>query len=162
MVIWIVGLSGAGKTFSAKYIKKKIQNKYKKKTIHVDGDQFRKITQNDLGYDQKSRKINSLRMQNFCKYLENESLIVVCSILSIFSEHRIKNKKLFKKYREIYINCPIEKIVKRDKRKIYKKKINVVGKHFKYNPPKTYNYIVNNEGSKRDLFKKLDELVKKL
>ena len=48
MVIWIIGLSGSGKTFSANYIKKKVQMKYKTKTIHIDGDQFRKLTNNDL------------------------------------------------------------------------------------------------------------------
>ena len=56
MVIWIIGISGSGKTFSAKYIKKKVQIKYKTKTIHIDGDQFRKLTNNDLGYDLNSRK----------------------------------------------------------------------------------------------------------
>ena len=99
MVIWIVGLSGAGKTFAAKYLKRQMQAKYKKKIIHVDGDQFRNITSNDLGYDLKNRKTNSLRIQNFCKYLEEEGFIVICSILSIFSEHRKKNRKIFKKYK---------------------------------------------------------------
>ena len=162
MVIWIVGLSGAGKTLAAKYIKKKIQKKYKKKVIHVDGDQFRKLTNNDLGYDLKSRKVNSLRIQNFCRYLENEGFIVICSILSIFPEHRKKNKIIFKKYIEVYISCPKEKILQRDKRKIYKKKINVVGKHLKFSPPKNYNFLVNNDGSKKKFFSNLDKLVNKL
>ena len=162
MVIWIIGLSGAGKTCAAKYLKKQIQNKHKKKIIHVDGDQFRKITNNDLGYDLKSRKTNSLRIQNFCKYLEGEGFIVVCSILSIFSEHRKANKKIFKKYKEIFINCSTESILKRDKRKIYKKKSNVVGKHFKFRMPETSDYIINNDGSKKKLFSNLDNLLKKI
>ena len=162
MVIWIVGLSGAGKTFAAKYLKKQMQAKYKKKIIHVDGDQFRNITSNDLGYDLKNRKTNSLRIQNFCKYLEEEGFIVICSILSIFSEHRKKNRKIFKKYKEIFINCSIESILNRDKRRIYKKKTNVVGKHFKFIPPKTSDHIINNDGSKKKLFSSLDKLLKKI
>jgi adenylylsulfate kinase-like enzyme len=31
MVIWIIGMSGSGKTFTANYLKKKIQSKYQKK-----------------------------------------------------------------------------------------------------------------------------------
>ena len=155
-------MSGSGKTFSANYIKKKIQTKYKAKTIHIDGDQFRKLTHNDLGYDLNSRKINSLRIQNFCKYLENQGYIVICSILSIFSEHRKKNKKIFNSYKEIYIRCHLEQIIKRDKRNIYKKNTNVVGKHLKYNAPKTYDYLINNDGTKKELYKKLNDLVNKL
>ena len=162
MVIWIIGLSGSGKTFSANYIKKKVQMKYKTKTIHIDGDQFRKLTNNDLGYDLNSRKINSLRIQNFCKYLENQGYIVICSILSIFLDHRKRNKKIFDKYKEIYIRCDLEQIIKRDKRKIYKKKTDVVGKHLKYIEPKTYDYLIDNNSSKKELHKKLNDLVNKL
>ena len=162
MVIWIIGMSGSGKTFTANYLKKKIQSKFRKKTIQIDGDQLRKLTNNDLGYDINSRRINSLRMQNFCKYLESQGFIVVCSILSIFSEHRKKNKKIFNSYKEIFIYSELEQILKRDKRNIYKKNTNVVGKHIKYSIPKNYDYLVKNNGTKKELIEKLDSLVKNL
>ena len=87
---------------------------------------------------------------------------MICSILSIFSEHRKKNKKIFNSYKEIYIRCHLEQIIKRDKRNIYKKNTNVVGKHLKYNAPKTYDYLINNDGTKKELYKKLNDLVNKL
>ena len=41
MILWIIGLSGTGKTTLAKAIVKKIR-KNKKKVVHIDGDQIRK------------------------------------------------------------------------------------------------------------------------
>ena len=46
MVIWITGISGAGKTTLAKYYREKS----KKKLIYFDGDEFRKIFRNDIKY----------------------------------------------------------------------------------------------------------------
>ena len=49
MIIWFTGISGVGKTTIAKYT----YSYFKKKTknlVHIDGDHFRKMFNNDLGY----------------------------------------------------------------------------------------------------------------
>ena len=53
MVIWIIGLSGSGKTYLAKKILKALGN-YKK--VHVDGDEVRKYLTYNLGYSYEDRK----------------------------------------------------------------------------------------------------------
>ena len=50
MVIWITGLSGAGKTTLAKEIIKQLANE-KKKPILLDGDQLREIFVDSLDQD---------------------------------------------------------------------------------------------------------------
>ena len=62
MVIWIIGKSGAGKTFLAKRVYYKIKGNLKK-VIWVDGDKFRKKFSSDLGFSVKDRRKNSLRIQ---------------------------------------------------------------------------------------------------
>ena len=52
MVIWILGLSGSGKS----YIGKKLQKKLKKNFIIIDGDVIRNIFDNDLGHTRQDRK----------------------------------------------------------------------------------------------------------
>ena len=52
MVIWIIGLSGSGKT----YLSKKIYNKLKGKKILVDGDTVRKYITYNLKYSKKDRE----------------------------------------------------------------------------------------------------------
>ena len=43
MVIWITGLSGSGKSTLARYLITNLSSEIRKKTIHLDGDEFREI-----------------------------------------------------------------------------------------------------------------------
>ena len=63
-IIWITGISGTGKTSLAKYFLK-----YLKNFIWIDGDKFRKVFNNDLGYTLKDRNKNAERLINFSKFL---------------------------------------------------------------------------------------------
>ena len=97
MVIWIIGKSGAGKTFLADKLYRKLK-KDVKKIKWIDGDRFRKKYSKDLGYTKIDRKKNSLRIQHHCRDIEKKGYLVICSILSIFRDHQKKNRKLFNKY----------------------------------------------------------------
>ena len=52
MVIWIIGLSGSGKT----YLAKKVFSKIRGKKIIVDGDTVRKFITYNLKYSKKDRE----------------------------------------------------------------------------------------------------------
>ena len=54
MIIWITGISGAGKTTLAKELIKKIKEKCNN-VIGIDGDIIRELFGKDLGYDLESR-----------------------------------------------------------------------------------------------------------
>ena len=88
MVIWIIGLSGSGKT----YLSKKIFKKLKGKKILIDGDTVRKYLTYNLKYSLNDRKKNSQLISDLCKFLESHGFTVVCSILSIFNEHQKQNR----------------------------------------------------------------------
>ena len=139
MVIWILGLSGSGKSFLAKNILKKI----KKKKIWIDGDEVRRSLTYSLGYSIGDRKKNSLLISNLCKFLEDKGFIVVCSILSIFPEHQKKNRKIFKKYLQIYIKSEISELIKKNTNKVYQNNKNVVGKDLKFPKPYQSDYVIN-------------------
>tara|TARA_Y100000310_G_C20213016_1_gene592219 strand:+ start:107 stop:601 length:495 start_codon:yes stop_codon:yes gene_type:complete len=144
MVIWIIGQSGCGKTYLAKKLCSQLK-KRGKKIFFLDGDEFRKKFSNDLKYTKADRKKNSLRIQKFCKYLENQNIIVICSILSIFINHQKKNRKLFKRYLQIYIKADTKNIHKRNNKKIYSKNKNVVGKDIDFPNPYKSNMIIFND-----------------
>ena len=118
MVIWIVGLSGSGKTTLAKKAVNRIRGN-KKKVALVDGDEIRNLYSNDLGHDISSRKKNSLRICNLCKYLDSQEINVVCSILSIFPEDRQWCRDNLSKYYEVFIDTPIAILKARDSKSIY-------------------------------------------
>ena len=147
MVIWIIGLSGSGKTYLAKKILKDLEKK-NKKCFLVDGDVVRKYISYNLGYSIKDRKINSKIITDLCKFLEINGYIVICSTLSIFPSHQKNNRKKFNKYIQIYLESDLNKLIKINSKKVYSKK-NVVGKDIKFPIPYKSHFILNRLHSKK-------------
>lgn len=143
MVVWIIGKSGSGKSFFAKRIAK-ILNK-KKNVFWLDGDEFRKYISYDIGYSIKDRKINSKRIQKFCKFLETKNYFVICSILSVFPDHQKENKKIFKQYKQIYLKVENKILKERNNKKIYSMKKNIVGVDIDFNKPYKSNLTIEND-----------------
>tara|TARA_B100001175_G_C19332812_1_gene553384 strand:+ start:150 stop:647 length:498 start_codon:yes stop_codon:yes gene_type:complete len=156
MIIWIIGLSGSGKTTLAKEVKK-LAYKRNKNIVHIDGDEVRSIFQNK-NYKLEGRKLNAQQIFKLCYFLDKNNINVVCSILSIFPKLRNKNRLKFKKYYEVFIDCDMEKLIKRDPKGIYKRFIkgkikNVAGMDIKFPVPKNSNLYIKNDKSKKDLIK---------
>ena len=86
MVIWLIGISGSGKSFYGKKLFSLISKK--KKVIHIDGDEVRKYLSYELKYSKKDREKNSLLISDLCNFLEKKGYLVICSILSIIKKHQ--------------------------------------------------------------------------
>ena len=157
MVVWIIGLSGSGKTTIAELM----HNEFLKKnlsTVLIDGDQIRELFSNDLGYSKEDRLKNAGRIKSLCKLLDNNKINVICAILSISEKDRQWCRKNLSAYKEIYIDASIHDISIRGYRDLYnnydKGKVkNVVGKDIKFETPKSSNYIIKNNLSKEKFFK---------
>ena len=157
MVIWLIGLSGAGKTTLAKKVVNE-SNMTGSKTILIDGDIIRKIFNNDLGYSLDDRLKNAVqRICQLCKFLDDNGINVVCAILSIFPQSREWNrKKILKNYYEVFIDTPIEQLIERDVKGIYKKyregKIsNVAGMDIEFPIPENSDLIIKNNKFEKEL-----------
>jgi len=120
MVIWLIGLSGAGKTTLANEIVLGA-NRMGKKTVLIDGDVIREIFGNDIGYSIEDRLLNAERICQLGKFLDEQGVHVVCAILSLFPKTREWNRKNLKNYYEVFIDTPIEDLVGRDSKGIYGK-----------------------------------------
>ena len=75
MIIWITGISGAGKTTLAKELIKKIKEKFNN-VIGIDGDIIRDLFGNDLGYDLESRVSQIKRIQKLALFLDKQEMII--------------------------------------------------------------------------------------
>ena len=163
MIIWLVGLSGSGKTTIAAEIFKKIKSK--KNTIIVDGDEVRRIFDKKTKYDKRSRYYNAKRIQSICKLCDNYNINVICSIVCIFPEILKENKKLFKRYFEVYIENDINYLKKKNNKNVYKKKKNIVGLDIKFPIPSKPNMVINTleeKNKKKNSFKIFSKIRKKL
>ena len=163
MVIWIIGISGAGKTT----VGKKLLNKFLKNGkpfIFIDGDEFREAMGNDLGYTLSDREKNGKRISRLCKFLNDQDINVIVSILSIFEEHQQWNRLYIKKYFEIYLDVDMDTIKKRNQKNLYQKKDiekNIVGRSIEFRPPKNPDLIISNNDTNQinsvveDIYKKI-------
>jgi adenylylsulfate kinase len=155
MVVWVIGLSGSGKTTLSEKIVKDLRAR-ERKVVLLDGDEIRDLFGNDLGHDIDSRRLNAQRICDLSSFLESQEIDVVCAILSIFPESREWCRKHLSNYYEVFIDTPLENLIKRDPKGIYERyklgKIdNVAGLDLKFIKPKFPNLLIENTGSLDDL-----------
>ena len=154
MIIWIIGLSDSGKTTLANKIISNVRKKGRK-IIHLDGDAVRELYDNDLGHTIEDRKLNSHRICKICKYLDDQNIDVVVSILSIFPESRMWCRDNLSSYFEIYIKVSLKTLKNRDSKNLYKKYNqgiikNVVGCDLEFKVPENPDLVIQNEGKEKE------------
>ena len=142
IVFWVTGISGVGKTTISKNLLSLVEKKYGK-TILINGDDLRKIFELNK-YDIKSRKEYVLQYSRLCKFLINQKINVIMSVVGLFHHIHKWNRKNFDNYIEIYIKSTIDKITRFDQRGIYKKKKVVGVDIIKQIPKKPHISIFNN------------------
>jgi len=152
MIIWLIGMSSAGKTVISRELYSLIKEKYKN-TVFVDGDILRDMSNNDVDHSIAGRKKNSDRICRLCQFLDNQDINVVCAVLSIFHEAQQWNRENYKKYFEIYLDVPFEILKQRNNKGLYTKALageinNVVGVDIEFKPPKNPEMVIKNDGSK--------------
>lgn len=163
MIIWIIGLSGSGKTkLSNELFKSKL---IKKNFIKLDGDEFRRNFSTDLGYSYEDRKKNAERISKLVNYLSKKKINLIVSVLSNYPEWLKWNRTYIKNYVQIYLKVSKKKLFSKNKKNLYlSKKLNVVGKDIKFNEPKFNRFVFKNDFQKEkidDFKKQILKLVKK-
>lgn len=120
-LIWFTGLSGSGKTTLSNRINKKLK-RLNFKVLMIDGDTFRKKTQNINNFSKKNILLNNNRIiSHVKKHIRNYDFVIV-SVISPLLKTRKKCKNFFgKKYFEIFVKCGIKELIKRDTKGLYKK-----------------------------------------
>ncbi|QQG36315.1 MAG: adenylyl-sulfate kinase [Micavibrio aeruginosavorus] len=118
MIIWLIGMSGAGKTTIGQILYQKIKTEHPN-TVFLDGDMLRDVWGDHLGHDMEGRRKNAERFTRLCLMLDRQGIHVVAAILSIFPEERRKNRDIFSRYFEVFIDTPMEELVRRDSKRLY-------------------------------------------
>lgn len=165
ILFWITGLSGSGKTSIAKKIWPHVKKTYGP-TIMVNGDNMREIF--DLKkYDKVSRLNNAINFSKFSEYIINQGINIIFANIGMFHKARERNRSKIKNYIEIYIQAKLNKIIRKGKKKIYKKNvINIVGKDISPELPKSPNIKIKNDFKKNinqlseQVIKKIDKIIK--
>lgn len=101
MIYWFTGQPGAGKTTLCQYLK---LNKFKRKCIHIDGDDMRDVFQNK-DYSEAGRRANIEKAQTIAQYLNAKGYTVLVSLVSPYKDQRESFKQLLgNQLVEVYVH----------------------------------------------------------
>lgn len=122
LTFWLTGLSGAGKSTFAQAFKHKLVEQLLPCVI-LDGDILREGVCNDLGYTPKERTENNRRVAEIAKILNDEGIHVICALISPFEKDRKSAKCIIgqERFKEVYLNAPLEVCERRDPKGLYLK-----------------------------------------
>ena len=120
--IWFFGLSGSGKTYASKIIKK-----IKKNSITIDGDDVRKFLSFDLGYSISDRKVQIRRILGLAKISLKSNLFPIIS--TVYMDKHVAKQLKNNNIQLFEITRDLKEIMKWHK--TYKNKKNVVGRDLK-------------------------------
>lgn len=119
-VIWLTGLSGAGKTTIAKLLEEELFSRGYLTQI-LDGDNIRSGINNNLGFSESDRYENIRRISEVSKLFVNCGVIAINCFISPTEEIRDMARKIIGKpdFIEIYINAPLQVCEQRDTKGLY-------------------------------------------
>ncbi|WP_310463073.1 adenylyl-sulfate kinase [Sphaerotilus sp.] len=121
-VIWLTGLSGAGKSTIANLLEKKFYAAGLR-TYLLDGDNVRHGLNKDLGFTAEDRVENIRRVAEVARLMVDAGIVVITAFISPFRAERDMARNMFGKneFCEVYVRTPLEVAEQRDVKGLYKK-----------------------------------------
>jgi len=118
-VIWLTGLSGAGKSAIGEEVYKRIKARGLK-VEQLDGDKVRDIFPK-TGFSKEERNRHVKRVGFLASMLEKNNVFVVASFISPYRESRKFVRSLCTNFKEVHIATPLEVCEQRDVKGLYAK-----------------------------------------
>ena len=118
--VWFTGMSGSGKSTLAE----KLQPELLERGLNVeilDGDIIRTNLSKGLGFSAEDRDINIRRVGFVCNLLTRNGVAAIAACISPYTAIRDENRAMIGNFVEVYCQAPIEKLIERDPKGLYKK-----------------------------------------
>lgn len=121
-VLWLTGLSGAGKSTIANLVEKMLQARGCH-TYLLDGDNVRHGLTKDLGFTDADRVENIRRVAEVARLMVDAGLIVITAFISPFRAERRMARGLLSEgeFFEVFVDTPIQVAEERDPKGLYRK-----------------------------------------
>lgn len=119
-VLWLTGLSQAGKTTVAMRIEE-ILRAGGSKIERLDGDVVRESLSQDLGYSKVDRDTNIERITFVAELLSRNNVGVLTSFISPYRAQRARVRARVTNFIEVFVNAPIWVCEARDTNGLYAK-----------------------------------------
>ena len=152
LVLWMTGLSGAGKSAIANAVEKRLAS-LNRHTFLLDGDNVRHGLNKDLGFTEADRVENIRRVGEVAKLMTDAGLIVITAFISPFRSEREMVRQMVApgEFIEVFIDTPLHVAEERDVKGLYAKARsgelkNFTGIDSPYEPPEAPEIRIDTTG----------------
>ena len=150
LVVWMTGLSGAGKTTIAQEVERRLleTGRY---TYILDGDKLRRGLCADLGFTDADRTENIRRVAETANLFRDAGVVTLVTLISPFAASRSEARRIVgRSFLEVYVKASLETCQQRDPKKLYRKATsgdikNFTGIDGSYEVPKAPDLVLDTE-----------------
>ena len=120
VTVWLTGLSGSGKSTVANLLASRLRGAGAKVEV-LDGDVVRTNLSKGLGFSKEDRDTNIRRIGFVCGLLTRNGVIAIAAAISPYRSIREEVRASIANFVEVFADCPLETLVARDVKGLYKK-----------------------------------------
>lgn len=151
LVIWMTGLSGAGKTTIARVLEREIRATGMRVEV-LDGDEVRETLSRGLGFSREDRDTNVRRIGFVAQLLARNDVAVIVAAISPYRQSRDQVRRMIESdgalFAEVFVQCPLDVLIERDTKGLYKRALageieNFTGIDDPYEEPLNPDYVIN-------------------
>ncbi len=123
-VVWLTGLSGAGKSTIAQALERELFNQNVNVYV-LDGDNVRHGLNSNLGFSPEDRVENIRRVAEVANLMADSGLVVVTAFISPYRSDRRRAREIALEgghdFVEVFVDAPLAVCERRDPKQLYKK-----------------------------------------
>lgn len=118
--LWFTGMSGSGKSTLSGLLATRLRDMGAHVEV-IDGDVVRTQLCRGLGFSRDDRTENIRRIGFVCELLSRNGVIAIAAAISPYRADRDSLRSRIPNFIEIYMDCPLEVLMQRDVKGLYKK-----------------------------------------
>ncbi len=119
-VVWLTGLSGAGKSTIAQRLQAELAELGRSSEI-LDGDEVRTHLSKGLGFSKEDRDTNIRRIGFVARLLARNGAVAIAAAISPYRETRDEVRQQTADFVEVHVRCSMDELVRRDVKGLYRR-----------------------------------------